>query len=71
MVTVTCMLYIDLPTFSAGYMYWTDYVEDVVYRANLTTGEDQVAIVSEHLPEPGIIHTEIIRDSRERREAVG
>ncbi|CAI8033001.1 Low-density lipoprotein receptor-related protein 6, partial [Geodia barretti] len=37
---------------SAGYMYWTDYIEDVVYRANLTTGEDRVAIVTEHLPEP-------------------
>ena len=35
-------------------MYWTDYIEDVVYRANLTTGEDRVAIVTEHLPEPGI-----------------
>ena len=35
-------------------MYWTDYIEDVVYRANLTTGEDIMALVTEHLSQPGI-----------------
>ena len=34
-------------------MYWTDYTEDVVYRANLTTGQDRETVVTEHLPEPG------------------
>ena len=45
-------------------MYWTDYFEDVIYRANLTTGEDRVAVVSEHLPEPG----EIGRNRERERE---
>lgn len=38
---------------SEGYMYWTDYISDTIYRANLTTGQDMEAIVDVHLPEPG------------------
>lgn len=34
-------------------MYWSDYVDDVIYRANLTTGLDRVPVVNETIPEPG------------------
>ena len=37
-------------------MYWTDFIEDAIYRANLTTGLNREAVVNTHLPEPGIIH---------------
>ena len=34
-------------------MYWTDYVQDAINRANLSTGLGMESVVTEHLPEPG------------------
>lgn len=38
---------------SEGYIYWTDYALDTIFRANLSTGEDMEIVVDSHIPEPG------------------
>ena len=39
--------------YSNGVLYWTDYIADAIYRANLSTGLDIEVVVDTHLPEPG------------------
>ena len=58
---------LSLPPFSDGYVYWSDTLEDTIYRANLSTGLDQEAIVTTNIPEPGIQsqHSYVYTEHRE------
>lgn len=44
---------IMVPLCSDGYVYWTDYLQDSIFRANLSTGQDMEVVVDTHIPEPG------------------
>ena len=37
-------------------MYWTDYIADTIFRANLSTGQDIEPVVNVMLPEPGMVY---------------